>query len=236
MIHNLMKSRCFQRSPLCCSWKDAFSVTLFTGYEWTVGQTSDKPPFSHKNGQYTLHGRDDMMRVMVLQRLILRLVRLVPYSSPCTPNCLGAPIGGKISRGRGSPGRFWCTLFQAGVTRQSHCTPALLHVSMLEPSFSHWLTIAALAVGPWLRTPENKSVDGTYFKKCCDLLAKNVAHICSGLKVWPVSNFAKKRATTSSNKQQGVQTDATCTSNNVASFCTLLKGIQIPGILPEYST
>ena len=176
------------------------------------------------------------MRVMILQRLILRLVRLVPYSSPCTPNCLGVPIGGKMSRGRGSPGRFWCTLFQAGVTRQSHCTLALLHVSMLEPSFSHWLTIAALAVGPWLRTPENKSVDGTYFKKCCDLLAKNVAHICSGLKVWPVSNFAKQRATTSSNKQQGVQTDATCTSNNVASFCTLLKGIQIPGILPEYST
>ena len=25
-------------------WKDAFSVTVFTGYEWTVGQTGEEGP------------------------------------------------------------------------------------------------------------------------------------------------------------------------------------------------
>ena len=32
-------------------WKDAFSLTVFTGYVWTVGQTGrKKPPFSNENG------------------------------------------------------------------------------------------------------------------------------------------------------------------------------------------
>lgn len=36
-------------------------MTLFTGYVWTVGQTSDKPPFSQKkNGQYVWSGRTDV--------------------------------------------------------------------------------------------------------------------------------------------------------------------------------
>ena len=56
----------------------------------------------------------------------------------------------------------------------------------------------------------------------------NVASVCTGLKVWPVSNFAQQHATTSNNMQQGVQADATCNIpqcwkllvNNVASVCT----------------
>ena len=32
-------------------WKHAFSVTVVTGYVWTVGQTGEKKtPFSNKNG------------------------------------------------------------------------------------------------------------------------------------------------------------------------------------------
>ena len=38
----------------------------------------------------------------------------------------------------------------------------------------------------------------------------NVPSVCTGLKVWPVSNFAQQLPTTSSNMQQAVQTDATC--------------------------
>ena len=51
-------------------------MTLFTGYVWTVGQTSDKPPFSQKKTA-NMCGRDELMWVMVLQRLILCLVRLL---------------------------------------------------------------------------------------------------------------------------------------------------------------
>ena len=37
-------------------WKDAFSLTVFTGKVWTVGQTGrKKPPFSNENG-YMLTG------------------------------------------------------------------------------------------------------------------------------------------------------------------------------------
>ena len=31
-------------------WKDAFSVTVFTGHEWTVGQTGEKKSPFKKNG------------------------------------------------------------------------------------------------------------------------------------------------------------------------------------------
>ena len=40
-----------------------------------------------------------------------------------------------------------------------------------------------------------------------------------GWKIWPVSNFAQQRATTSNNMQQGVQTDATC---NIQQCCVRL--------------
>ena len=43
-----------------------------------------------------------------------------------------------------------------------------------------------------------------------ELLANNVPSVCTGLKVWPVSNFAQQLPTTRSNMQQGVHTDATC--------------------------
>ena len=49
----------------------------------------------------------------------------------------------------------------------------------------------------------------------------NVPSVCTGLKVWPVSNFAKQLPTTSSNMQQGVQTDATC---KIQQCCVLLQG------------
>ena len=41
-----------------------------------------------------------------------------------------------------------------------------------------------------------------------------------GWKVWSVSNFAQQHATTSNNMQQGVETDATCNIQHVASVCT----------------
>ena len=60
-----------------------------------------------------------------------------------------------------------------------------------------------------------------------ELLANNVASVYTGLKVWPVSNFAQQHASTFNKMQQGVQTDATCNmqqrwellANNVASVC-----------------
>ena len=56
-------------------------------------------------------------------------------------------------------------------------------------------------------------------QQCWELLAKNVASVCTGLKVWPVLNFAQQHATTSINMQQGVQKKKTqhVTSNNVGS-------------------
>ena len=68
-------------------------------------------------------------------------------------------------------------------------------------------------------------------QQCLELLANNVASICTGLKVWPVSNFAQQHATTFNNMQQGVQTDAICNIQqcwellvyNVASVCTQPK-------------
>ena len=118
-----------------CSWKDAFSVTLFTGYVWTVGQTSGKPSFSQKTAD--MCGRDKLMWVMVLQRLILCLVRLITLQQSLhTSQLLRCPNW----RGNCSiPGRFWCTLFQASLRRAIA------------------LTIAALAVSPWLRTPGKKN-------------------------------------------------------------------------------
>ena len=58
-------------------------------------------------------------------------------------------------------------------------------------------------------------------------LAQNVASVYTWLKVWPVPNFARQVSTTRSNRQQGVQMDATCTiqqccellANNIASVC-----------------
>ena len=68
-------------------------------------------------------------------------------------------------------------------------------------------------------------------QQCWELLANNVVSVCTGLKVWLVSNFAQQHATTSNNIQQGVQTDATCNiqqcweflANNVASVCMHFK-------------
>ena len=59
------------------------------------------------------------------------------------------------------------------------------------------------------------------------LLASNVAPVCTQLKVLPVSNFVQQLSTTRDNRQQGVQTDATCTvqqcwellANNITSVC-----------------
>ena len=34
------------------------------------------------------------------------------------------------------------------------------------------------------------------FQKCWELLANNVTSVCTGLKVWPVSNFAQQHTTT----------------------------------------
>ena len=42
-----------------------------------------------------------------------------------------------------------------------------------------------------------------------------------GSNVWPVSNFAQQLPTTSSNMQQGLQTDATC---NIQQCCDRLRG------------
>ena len=61
---------------------------------------------------------------------------------------------------------------------------------------------------------------------CWELLANNVASVSTGLKVWPVSNFAQQHRTTV--VQQSVQTDATCNIQqcwellvtNVAFVCT----------------
>ena len=53
------------------------------------------------------------------------------------------------------------------------------------------------------------------------LLANNVPSVCTGLKFWPVSNFAQQLPTTSSNMQQGVQTDATC---NIQQCCVRFYG------------
>ena len=50
--------------------------------------------------------------------------------------------------------------------------------------------------------------------------ASNGASVCTGLKVWPVSNFAQKRVTTSNNMQQGVQRDAKC---NIQQCCIRLQ-------------
>ena len=65
-------------------------------------------------------------------------------------------------------------------------------------------------------------------QQCWELFANNVASVCTGPKVCPVSNFAQQHATISNNMQQGVQTDATCSIqqcwellvNNVTSVCT----------------
>ena len=126
-----MKSRCFQRSPLCwVSWKDAFSVTLFTGYVWTVGQTSDKPPFSQKNGQYVWSGRTDVGNGPSTVN-----------SMPCKTYYLTAVLAhvpaAKVPQLAGKLFDSWAILVYplSGVTPQSHCTPPLL--SMLESSFSH---------------------------------------------------------------------------------------------------
>ena len=61
-----------------------------------------------------------------------------------------------------------------------------------------------------------------------------------GWKVWPVSNFAQRHATTSNSMQRGVETDATCNiqqcwellANNVASVCT---GLKTPNVLQSSS-
>ena len=75
--------------------------------------------------------------------------------------------------------------------------------------------------------------DATTPNNVLELLANNIASICTGLKVWPVSNFAQQHATTFNNMQQGVQTDAICNIQqcwellvyNVASVCTQPKTI-----------
>ena len=74
-----------------------------------------------------------------------------------------------------------------------------------------------------------------------ELLANNVPSVCTGLKVWPVSNFAQQLPTTRNNMQQGVQTDATCNiqqcwellANNVASVCTGLRAFSHGGGEPQ---
>ena len=69
---------------------------------------------------------------------------------------------------------------------------------------------------------------------CWGFLANSVASVCTGLKVWPVSNYMQQ-VPTSANKCQhccgSMQTDATCwvqqccllLVNNVASVCMGLK-------------
>ena len=61
----------------------------------------------------------------------------LPYSSPCTTTRSGAPLGGDASGGGRVRflGDFGVLVYPpSGVTRQSHCTPALLSIVM---SFGH---------------------------------------------------------------------------------------------------
>ena len=52
----------------------------------------------------------------------------------------------------------------------------------------------------------------------------NVASICTGLKVWLVSNFAQQRTKASNNMQQGVKQTQHVTCNNVGScWPTMLR-------------
>ena len=46
----------------------------------------------------------------------------------------------------------------------------------------------------------------------------NAASVCTGLKVWPVSNFAQQLPTTRNNMQQGVQTYTTCNFQQIITY------------------
>ena len=54
----------------------------------------------------------------------------LPYGSPNTPDCLGAPLGGERLRGAGSiPGRFWRT----GIPSFRRCSAEPLHSGSFRP-------------------------------------------------------------------------------------------------------
>ena len=71
-----------------------------------------------------------------------------------------------------------------------------------------------------------------YIVACCwGFLANNVASVCTGLKVWPKSNYTQQVPTSANIVVVPCKTDATCwaqeccvlLSNNVASVCMGLK-------------
>ena len=79
----------------------------------------------------------------------------------------------------------------------------------LQRSLPFWATTWQLILGLniiYLRnTKENSRAPGYFHKVTCkrtqqpqqfwELLANNLASVCTGLKVWPVSNFAQQHAT-----------------------------------------
>ena len=73
-------------------WKDAFSVTVYAGYVWTVGQTGEKiSAFKNKNG-YVWTGpkgdvtRDNSQRRFLTQHSVAMLEQCWKYSKQCRNN------------------------------------------------------------------------------------------------------------------------------------------------------
>ena len=106
---------------------------------------------------------------------------------------------------------------------QEYLKVGRLAFSLTRGGYSHCLRLQSkfyiLLIRPGLSTVDLRANGRNNSRKCWELLPKNAAFVCTGLKVWPVSNVAQQLPTT----RNIITCNSVCkrtqhvTSNNVRS-------------------